>query len=299
MDSWNALIRCQGGVLIRWVACCIPCAFWLKCNDSHLIVYIHVCIVDMNVLWTWSCMHLQYILPWSSIAKCRCCFPFTDFHELSLQLEADCGLSQSLGCKLWNKNAGFGSGWYGIVWKQCHVYSDIISRMVFDIFWPYSPFAGIPLYTLVYPFFQTHPYDHHKGSPIEGGAAPQLTCQSHQPSVLFFHELFHAAFSLCCKVRIWHEHLFWPGRGRLRDVKGIQAAGVFLDPTFDELGKVNYSFWVLYEDIRRYPFDQYLIMAVNFWSWTKDYSHWEILGVCQTGQSLGAFNEMAGSCWHP
>lgn len=97
-------------------------------------------------------------------------------------------------------------------------------------------------------------------------------CQSHQPSVLFFHELFHAALSLCCKVRIWHEHLFWPGRGRLRDVKGIQAAGVFLDPTFDELGKVNYSFWVLYEDIRRYPFDQYLIMAVNFWSWTKDYS---------------------------
>ena len=189
--------------------------------------------------------------------------------------------------------------WKRLIWDCLKTMSCIFGYYISNGVWHFLTIFPLCGYTLVYPFFQTHPYDHHKGSPIEGGAAPQLTCQSHQPSVLFFHELFHAAFSLCCKVRIWHEHLFWPGRGRLRDVKGIQAAGVFLDPTFDELGKVNYSFWVLYEDIRRYPFDQYLIMAVNFWSWTKDYSHWEILGVCQTGQSLGAFNEMAGSCWHP
>ena len=82
MDSWNAL-----SVVARayWFVELLV-VFRAPSGWNAMIVYnvyIHVCIVDMNVLWTWSCMHLQ-LLPWSSIAKCRCCFAFTDFHELSL-----------------------------------------------------------------------------------------------------------------------------------------------------------------------------------------------------------------------
>lgn len=209
MDSWNAL-----SVVARayWFVELLV-VFRAPSGWNAMIVYnvyIHVCIVDMNVLWTWSCMHLQ-LLPWSSIAKCRCCFAFTDFHELSLTVTTkpswsparlDFSLRPTVACPnhwavnygTWRKMPDLEAVDMGLSENNVMYIRIILSRMVFDIFWPYSPFAGIR-YTLVYPFFQTHPYDHHKGSPIEWGAANRISHQSSSSTNCFMRHSASAARS--------------------------------------------------------------------------------------------------------